>query len=70
MYRGWMLGSGAVLGTVLHGHPKSYAYIPLSMRAYPGQRWLDARMRDKGFRTELVETAACLMAFNLATKPA
>jgi demethylmenaquinone methyltransferase/2-methoxy-6-polyprenyl-1,4-benzoquinol methylase len=68
-YRGWMLGSGAVLGTVLHGHPKSYAYIPLSMRAYPGQRWLDGRMRERGFRTELVETTACLMAFNLGTKP-
>jgi demethylmenaquinone methyltransferase/2-methoxy-6-polyprenyl-1,4-benzoquinol methylase len=69
-YRGWMIGSGAVLGTVLHGHPKAYVYIPLSMRAYPGQRWLDARMRERGFETRLVETTACLMAFNLGTKPA
>ncbi|MCB9685775.1 MAG: ubiquinone/menaquinone biosynthesis methyltransferase [Alphaproteobacteria bacterium] len=68
-YRGWMIGSGAVLGTVLHGHPKTYVYIPLSMKAYAGQRWLDARMRDAGFETRLVETTACLMAYNIGIKP-
>ncbi len=68
-YRAWMVGSGAVLGTVLHGHPKTYVYIPMSMRSYPGQRWLDARMREAGFTTRLVETTACLMAFNLGIKP-
>lgn len=69
VYRGWMTVSGAVLGTVLHGHPKIYVYIPESLRAYPGQRWLDARMRDQGFVTRLVETRACLMAFNVGIKP-
>jgi demethylmenaquinone methyltransferase/2-methoxy-6-polyprenyl-1,4-benzoquinol methylase len=69
LYRGWMTVSGAVLGTVLHGHPKIYVYIPESMRAYPGQRWLDARMKDQGFATRLVETRACLMAYNVGVKP-
>ncbi len=67
--RGWMTVSGAVLGTVLHGHPKIYVYIPESLRAYPGQRWLDARMQDQGFVTRLVETRGCLMAFNVGIKP-
>jgi demethylmenaquinone methyltransferase/2-methoxy-6-polyprenyl-1,4-benzoquinol methylase len=68
-YRGWMIVSGAVLGTVLHGDPQTYVYIPKSMRAYPGQRWLDARMKDHGFDTRLVETTACLMAYNVGRVP-
>lgn len=68
-YRGWMTVSGAVLGTLLHGHPKTYIYIPESMRHYPGQRWLDARMQEVGFETRLIETRACLMAFNRGTRP-
>jgi demethylmenaquinone methyltransferase/2-methoxy-6-polyprenyl-1,4-benzoquinol methylase len=67
-YRWWMIASGAVLGTVLHGHPKTYVYIPLSMRSYPGQRWLDARMKDAGFETTLIETTACLMAYNIGKR--
>jgi ubiquinone/menaquinone biosynthesis methyltransferase len=68
-YRGWLVVSGAVLGTVLHGDPQTYVYIPLSMKAYPGQRWLDARMQDAGFQTRLVETLGCLMAYNVGHKP-
>ncbi|MEQ1507792.1 MAG: class I SAM-dependent methyltransferase [Myxococcota bacterium] len=68
-YRGWMIASGAVLGTVLHGHPSTYVYIPLSMRSYPGQRWLDERLRAIGFETRLIETTACLMAYNLGVRP-
>jgi demethylmenaquinone methyltransferase/2-methoxy-6-polyprenyl-1,4-benzoquinol methylase len=67
-YRGWMTASGAVLGTLLHGNPVTYVYIPMSMRSYPGQRWLDARMRDIGFDTRLIETRACLMAYNVGTR--
>ena len=69
VYRGYMLATGAVLGTVLHGHPKTYMYIPVSMRAYPGQRWLDEQMRDVGFETELIETFAGVMAYNHGRKP-
>lgn len=67
-YRGWMIVSGAVLGTVLHKNPKTYVYIPMSMGAYPGQRWLDARMREIGFDTRLEETLGCLMAYNIGLK--
>jgi len=68
LYRGYMLASGAILGTVLHGHPKTYMYIPVSMKGYPGQRWLDHLLKRQGFDTELDETFAQLMAYNHGTK--
>ncbi len=67
-YRGWMKVSGAVLGTVLHGDPRTYVYIPASMAAYPGQRWLRDRMTEAGFEATLHETVGCLMAFNGGVK--
>ena len=68
-YRGYMTVTGAVLGTALHGDPRTYTYIPKSMRHYPGQRWLDQQLQAAGFKTELVETRLALMAYNFATKP-
>ncbi|MBX2803723.1 MAG: ubiquinone/menaquinone biosynthesis methyltransferase [Myxococcales bacterium] len=68
LVRGWMTASGAVLGAALHGDPKTYVYIPASMRAYRGQRWLRDRMDDVGFDTSLEETWGCLMAYNAGTK--
>ncbi len=68
-YRGWMTVSGAVLGTVLHGHPKTYIYIPMSMAAYPGQRWLHEQYVDAGFEANLFETLGCIMAYNQGIKP-
>jgi ubiquinone/menaquinone biosynthesis methyltransferase len=70
VYRGWMVVSGAILGAVLHGDPVTYVYIPMSMGRYRGQRWLDERMQATGFDTRLIETRACLMAFNVGTRRA
>ncbi len=67
--RGWMTVSGAVLGVALHGDPRTYTYIPASMRAYRGQRWLDEQLQAAGFSSELIETRAGLMAYNHAWKP-
>ncbi len=69
VYRGYMLATGALLGAILHGHPKTYMYIPISMRAYPGQRWLDEQLQAVGFETELIETFAGIMAYNHGRKP-
>lgn len=69
VYRGYMTVSGAVLGTVLHGDPRTYVYIPASMKHYPGQRWLQERMREVGFETRLIETRAYLMAYNQGVRP-
>jgi len=68
VYRGWMMVSGAALGTALHGHPLTYMYIPASMKAYAGQRWLDTQLEAAGFETHLYETTACLMAYNHGIK--
>ncbi len=68
VYRGYMLASGAVLGTVLHGSPRSYMYIPLSMRHYAGQDWLERRMVDAGFRARTWTTLGQIMAFNHGVK--
>ncbi len=70
VYRGYMTVSGAMLGTALHRDPRTYMYIPASMKHYPGQRWLDEQMRAAGFHTELIETWFTLMAYNKGTKPA
>ena len=67
--RGYMTVSGAFLGAALHRNPHTYVYIPKSLRAYPGQRWLDEVMQAEGFETELIETMFCLMAFNHGKKP-
>jgi demethylmenaquinone methyltransferase/2-methoxy-6-polyprenyl-1,4-benzoquinol methylase len=68
-YRTWMFASGAVLGTVLHGHPKTYIYIPVSLAHYRGQHWLNERMKSAGFQTEVIETTLSLMAFNKGVRP-
>lgn len=68
-YRAWLTASGAVLGSVLHGDPRTYIYIPVSMRHYPGQRWLDGLMQEAGFETWLEETTGGLMAYNVGRKP-
>ena len=67
-YRGYMMASGAVLGTLLHGNPKTYMYIPASLAHYRGQRWLHTEMDAVGFQTQLIETRACLMAYNIGIK--
>lgn len=69
-YRGWMMASGAVLGTVLHASPRTYMYIPASMAHYRGQRWLDEVLGESGFTDRrLIETTLCLMAYNRGVKP-
>lgn len=68
VYRRWMTVSGAALGAALHGDPVTYMYIPASMKAYKGQRWLDNELANAGFETNLYETMACLMAFNQGIK--
>lgn len=67
--RGYMTVSGAMLGAALHRNPHIYVYIPKSLRAYRGQRWLDEVLQEQGFETELIETLFCLMAFNHGRKP-
>jgi demethylmenaquinone methyltransferase/2-methoxy-6-polyprenyl-1,4-benzoquinol methylase len=68
-YRGYMRVSGAALGLALHGNPRIYTYIPHSMKAYPGQRWLRDEMERAGLRADLIETTGCIMAYNRGVRP-
>jgi demethylmenaquinone methyltransferase/2-methoxy-6-polyprenyl-1,4-benzoquinol methylase len=67
--RGFMTVGGAALGVALHGSPRSYVYIPLTLRHYPGQAWLERRIAEAGLRAGRIETAGQLMAFNYGFKP-
>jgi demethylmenaquinone methyltransferase / 2-methoxy-6-polyprenyl-1,4-benzoquinol methylase len=69
-WRGTLAGWGAVVGTLVHGDPRTYLYIPASMKHYAGQHALDGTLKAAGFApTEVIETTLALMAFNRAVKP-
>lgn len=68
MWRGTLASWGAVVGTFVHGNPRTYMYIPASMKHYKGQRWLQQAMTDVGFETTTIDTTLGLMAFNRGLK--
>ena len=68
-WRGLLTVWGAILGAILHQNPRIYVYIPVSIRHYAGQRWLEAKMRDVGFTAVACdETTLGLMAYNHGRK--
>ena len=62
---------GSVLGTVLHGDPDTYCYIPASIRRYPGARGVAESMRTAGFSpVDVIPVFGGFMTIHVATKPA
>jgi len=60
---------GAVVGTLLHGDPDTYRYIPESLKLYPGQRGVRELMERAGFRdTGFRQFGGGIMAINYGTK--
>jgi ubiquinone/menaquinone biosynthesis C-methylase UbiE len=60
---------GATVGTVLHGDPDTYRYIPASLKRYPGAAAVADRLRAAGFATaEVVPKMAGFMAIHVARK--
>ena len=49
VYLGYLALVGSLLGTVLHGDPDTYRYIPASIRHYPGAVGVASLMQDVGF---------------------
>jgi demethylmenaquinone methyltransferase/2-methoxy-6-polyprenyl-1,4-benzoquinol methylase len=49
LYLKWLDLSTAAVGWLLHRDPESYLYIPESLRRFPGQPELAARLRNAGF---------------------
>ena len=46
---------GATVGTLLHGDPDTYRYIPASLARYPGAEAVASRLRAAGFATADVD---------------
>jgi demethylmenaquinone methyltransferase/2-methoxy-6-polyprenyl-1,4-benzoquinol methylase len=49
VYLAYLTVVGSILGTVLHGDPDTYRYIPESIRRYPGAAGVCALARQVGF---------------------
>ena len=59
-----------LLGRCFAGDAQAYAYILESLRHYPAQRGVDARLREMGGRdTRLVNLLGGVMSINYAVKP-
>lgn len=68
-YLAALVGAGAVVGTVLGGEREPYGAIASTVRAYPGQRWLEQRLRTRGFVACTYERQLGTLAYNLGRKP-
>ncbi len=51
IYLAYLTIVGSALGTVLHGEPDTYRYIPESIRRYPGAAAVCGLIRQAGFRS-------------------
>jgi demethylmenaquinone methyltransferase/2-methoxy-6-polyprenyl-1,4-benzoquinol methylase len=69
VYLGYLTVVGSVLGTVLHGDPDTYRYIPASIRLYPGADGVARMMEQHAFtRVEVVPVLGGLMAIHSAVR--
>lgn len=68
-YLAYLTVVGSSLGTVLHGDPDTYRYIPASIRLYPGALGVARLMREHGFpQVEVVPLLGGLMAIHVASR--
>ena len=51
IYLGYLYAQGAFWGTVLHGQPSVYTYIPASLRAFVSMEDLSAMLRRTGYHS-------------------
>jgi ubiquinone/menaquinone biosynthesis methyltransferase len=69
VYLAYLTIVGSSLGTVLHGDPDTYRYIPASIRQYPGAYGVARMMRERGFPdVNVVPLLGGLMAIHVATR--
>jgi ubiquinone/menaquinone biosynthesis methyltransferase len=60
---------GATVGTLLHGDPDTYRYIPASLARYPGAAAVAARLRAYGFvSAAVVRKMGGFMAIHVARR--
>lgn len=62
---------GSTVGTLLHGDPDTYRYIPASLARYPGAAAVAGMLRDAGFaEAAAVRVMGGFMAIHVARKAA
>lgn len=67
IYLGYLWLAGGALGSVLHGDPDTYRYIPASIQRYPGAAGVANLMKEEGFRrAEWTRVLGGLMAIHVA----
>jgi demethylmenaquinone methyltransferase/2-methoxy-6-polyprenyl-1,4-benzoquinol methylase len=68
-YLGYLGVVGAALGSLLHGDPDTYRYIPESLRRYPGASGISELMRRHGFDVvRVVPIFGGFMSLHVATQ--
>jgi ubiquinone/menaquinone biosynthesis methyltransferase len=68
-YFAYLTVVGATVGTLLHGDPDTYRYIPASLARYPGAAAVAERLRALGFAsTEVVPKMGGFMAIHVARR--
>ena len=71
VYLTYLTVVGSALGTVLHGDPDTYRYIPESIRQYPGAHGVARLLEAEGFEAvRVVPVLGGLMAIHDARKRA
>jgi demethylmenaquinone methyltransferase/2-methoxy-6-polyprenyl-1,4-benzoquinol methylase len=68
-YFAYLTVVGSTVGTLLHGDPDTYRYIPASLARYPGADAVAAMLRDAGFaEAEAVRVMGGFMAIHVARR--
>jgi demethylmenaquinone methyltransferase/2-methoxy-6-polyprenyl-1,4-benzoquinol methylase len=69
LYLSYLTAVGSVLGWVLHRDPDTYAYIPASIRRYPGAHGVASLLAARGFcDVRVVPLLFGLMSLHLAVR--
>jgi demethylmenaquinone methyltransferase/2-methoxy-6-polyprenyl-1,4-benzoquinol methylase len=68
-YLAYLTVVGSALGTLLHGDPDTYRYIPESIRQYPGAEGVARLLEVRGFESvRVIPVLGGLMAIHVARK--
>ena len=68
-YLAYLTVVGSALGTLLHGDPDTYRYIPESIRQYPGAEGVGRLLEVRGFdAVRVIPVLGGLMAIHVARK--
>lgn len=68
-YFAYLTVVGSTVGTLLHGDPDTYRYIPASLARYPGAAAVADRLRAHGFASaEVVAKMGGFMAIHVAVR--